>query len=562
MGSQSAPGLYYLLAKNSAETIKADCYIAQQGNTATSVTYGLSAMGSLKNSTSSAVTVTIKVNNVTIFTATLPANSTGNMQNISGSRSHTITKTQSTQTVPLVLTVSSYSDSYNVSVPTKWSYTLNYDSGPCSTVESQTKFYGDSLTLRSGPTLASTQQAGVVFLGWSFDNGTVVTRYSGGASFTDDTYCSANPVTAYMTADYSPYPKITSAEAHRCDYSSPSVIADEGVCAAAVIDYTFGELMSQISFTGKVYSDASCTNLVSNTTVSSNVTRTASSGTATLSGTKTLLLASASSVNLDPNTDYWAKITIQGTYTAPGESSASTTTLQTVIVKIPTAFFTMDVLAGGHGIAFGGPAKQSDVGYLVNYLKAKFLDDIIFESLIGTIQMFGGSTPPNGWLLCDGSAVSRTTYATLYAVIGTTYGTGDGSTTFNLPDLRGRAPIGAGSGTGLTARTLGDQSIGMEDAVVPYHNHTMAHTHNITSGAHQVFGIKSGTGSSLASGGLSGSTYRVGATANTSGNYAWQNTTGNTSTQTGYAGSSGNATGANMQPSAVVNFIICSGVLT
>ena len=53
----------------------------------------------------------------------------------------------------------------------------------------------------------------------------------------------------------------------------------------------------------------------------------------------------------------------------------------------------------------------------------------------GVVQAFAGSTTPQGWLLCDGSAVSRTNYAALYAVIGTTYGSGDGSTTFNLPNL-------------------------------------------------------------------------------------------------------------------------------
>lgn len=63
-------------------------------------------------------------------------------------------------------------------------------------------------------------------------------------------------------------------------------------------------------------------------------------------------------------------------------------------------------------------------------------------NLTGFIQMFAGSTAPTGWLLCDGSAVSRTTYADLYAVIGTTYGNGDGSTTFNVPDLRGRVAVG------------------------------------------------------------------------------------------------------------------------
>lgn len=90
---------------------------------------------------------------------------------------------------------------------------------------------------------------------------------------------------------------------------------------------------------------------------------------------------------------------------------------------------------------------------------------------------FAGGTVPDGYLLCDGSAVNRTTYARLFAVIGTTWGAGDGSTTFNLPDGRGRAFIGAGTGSGLTARTLG-QTLGEE-------RHTMTeaelfpHTHPV-----------------------------------------------------------------------------------
>ena len=54
---------------------------------------------------------------------------------------------------------------------------------------------------------------------------------------------------------------------------------------------------------------------------------------------------------------------------------------------------------------------------------------------VGIVQAFAGATTPEGWLLCDGSAVSRTDYANLYSVIGDTYGAGDGSTTFNLPNL-------------------------------------------------------------------------------------------------------------------------------
>ena len=58
----------------------------------------------------------------------------------------------------------------------------------------------------------------------------------------------------------------------------------------------------------------------------------------------------------------------------------------------------------------------------------------------GTVVPFAGATAPDGFLICDGSAISRTRYADLFAVIGTTYGTGDGNTTFNLPDLNGYVP--------------------------------------------------------------------------------------------------------------------------
>lgn len=65
----------------------------------------------------------------------------------------------------------------------------------------------------------------------------------------------------------------------------------------------------------------------------------------------------------------------------------------------------------------------------------------------GAILPYGGSAAPDNFLLCDGTAVSRATYSTLFGVIGTDYGIGNGSTTFNLPDLRGRVIVGAGTGT-------------------------------------------------------------------------------------------------------------------
>ena len=66
---------------------------------------------------------------------------------------------------------------------------------------------------------------------------------------------------------------------------------------------------------------------------------------------------------------------------------------------------------------------------------------------VGIIQMYGGSIAPSGWMFCNGNAISRTTYAKLFSVIGTTYGNGDGSTSFGLPDMRSRMPIGAGQST-------------------------------------------------------------------------------------------------------------------
>jgi microcystin-dependent protein len=74
----------------------------------------------------------------------------------------------------------------------------------------------------------------------------------------------------------------------------------------------------------------------------------------------------------------------------------------------------------------------------------------------GTALAFAGSTPPEGYLECDGAALSRTAYAALYAAIGTAFGAGDGSTSFNLPDLRGEFVRGWDHGRGVDAgRALG-----------------------------------------------------------------------------------------------------------
>ena len=72
----------------------------------------------------------------------------------------------------------------------------------------------------------------------------------------------------------------------------------------------------------------------------------------------------------------------------------------------------------------------------------------------GTVVPWAKSSAPTGWLECDGSAVSRSTYADLFTAIGTTYGAGDGSSTFNLPDIRGRAIAGKDNMGGSAANRL------------------------------------------------------------------------------------------------------------
>lgn len=143
----------------------------------------------------------------------------------------------------------------------------------------------------------------------------------------------------------------------------------------------------------------------------------------------------------------------------------------------------------------------------------------------GVITMYGGSTAPSGYLLCNGQAVSRTTYADLFTAIGTTWGAGDGAFTFNVPDIRSRSPIGAGSGSGLTTRSLagtgGTETHTLSEAEIPSHRHTMS----ITDG--------SGTAGHI--------------TTDSNGN-------GSVPTYTGYAGSGG--AHANMHPWVAVNFII------
>ena len=99
------------------------------------------------------------------------------------------------------------------------------------------------------------------------------------------------------------------------------------------------------------------------------------------------------------------------------------------------------------------------------------------EPFLGQIMMVGFNFAPRGWALCDGSILPISSNTALFSLLGTTYG-GDGRTTFALPDLRGRAPIGMGHGPGLSMRPQGSKG-GTENTTlnvtnIPAHNHSTA----------------------------------------------------------------------------------------
>lgn len=159
----------------------------------------------------------------------------------------------------------------------------------------------------------------------------------------------------------------------------------------------------------------------------------------------------------------------------------------------------------------------------------------------GTILDFGGTLAPSGYLLCDGSNVSRTTYAALFTVIGTNFGVGDGSTTFTLPDFRRRVAVGAGgTGTSELGNTVGSaggsETHTLSVAEMPSHTH-IQNPHSHTQRA------RSGSGTSGA-----------GVTGDSSLNNANGGSTASTTATNQNSG--GGGAHNNMQPSLVVNKII------
>lgn len=115
----------------------------------------------------------------------------------------------------------------------------------------------------------------------------------------------------------------------------------------------------------------------------------------------------------------------------------------------------------------------------------------------GVMMAWGTTSAPTGWLLCDGTAVSRSTYSGLYAVIGTTFGTGDGSTTFNLPNTKGKNIIGLNSSDtsfDTMGETGGAKTHTLDATEMPSHSHSIATEQANSFGTVKIANTATGTG--------------------------------------------------------------------
>lgn len=160
-------------------------------------------------------------------------------------------------------------------------------------------------------------------------------------------------------------------------------------------------------------------------------------------------------------------------YNDPADVPASLQTmLQGVLPRIGGVLSGILSMGGNKITNLGTPTAATDAA-------TKAYADSIPQAVMppGALVPFGGPTTPTGWLLCNGAAVSRSTYADLFAAIGTVHGAGNGTTTFNVPDMRGKFPIGvAASGTASALGQIG----GTID-----HTHTgPSHTHAGPSHTH------------------------------------------------------------------------------
>lgn len=329
--------------------------------------------------------------------------------------------------------------SQNFTIGVKTSYSVQYNAnGGAGAPTSQTKWYNETLTLSNSKPLKD----GYKFNGWavSSENAAAgVVNYSPG-----DTYSSNAPLILYAVWEllYS-LPTIENVSVERCKQNG--TLDDDGAYALVAFDWSVYTSSDALYYGGDTYPYLN--NWVDSCSVS--VGEITALPTITTQHAEVII----GNGTYGPDTQYSVSISITDTQTQIQEH---TTQVEAVL---SAALYPLDVNADGTAVGILHPAPDNVHGVLMGgYIMA--------VGMAGMVQMYAGSTEPNGWLFCDGDEYLKSDYPLLYAVIGDTYGDPNkgavapsDSKHFRVPDLRGRMPIGVGESAadGHTAHTLAEE---------------------------------------------------------------------------------------------------------
>ena len=189
------------------------------------------------------------------------------------------------------------------------------------------------------------------------------------------------------------------------------------------------------------------------------------------------------------------------------------------------------------------PGVVSEEGTKITASIMNNIENGIAENLVptGSILSYAGNNAPEGWLICDGSAISRSDYSDLFNILGTLYGEGDGSTTFNIPDMRGRVAVGLNSSGNFNnlGKEIGEETHTLSINEIPSHNHTPS-----SLGSNWVYNTTSVSRIQIQK--YNSGDYRIPSSDEGLDAWKWGNT-GDTG---------GSQSHNNIQPSLVINYII------
>ena len=220
----------------------------------------------------------------------------------------------------------------------------------------------------------------------------------------------------------------------------------------------------------------------------------------------------------------------QATFTSAADTTDnSTLTLGSSKLKVKDAGITATQLATDAVVE----TRIQDGAVTSSKLAASAISTIMPTA---SIMPYAGVSAPTGFLLCDGAAISRTTYSALFALVGTTYGSGDGSSTFNIPDLRGRVIAGQDDMGGVSANRLTGLSGGVDGDILGGSGGAETHTLSIAQMPAHTHSLQNGVGTK--------------SNSFDSGTLVASDASGNT-------GSQGNGDAHNnVQPTIILNYII------